>query len=137
LGAMWAAGRRRLGLPPGGLLNFFPFERGKGRDGAFFCEPTTIGEGDRGIDGVDGDFGGRDSRSERFSDLDDIDITPAPIDWAGDLKNQNNKKINGTEFKCCSLDFTGASGESWLPMRMKISRDIDIAVHELHCSAQN
>jgi hypothetical protein len=91
-------------------------------------------EGEWDIAGVLGDCGGRDPRPRRFSDLKDIDITPAAIDWVGNLKHQNYKKIKVSESKCWSLDFTGASGESWLPMRMKISRDIDIAVHELHCS---
>ena len=54
----------------------------------------------------------------------------------GDLKNQNHERIKEFAIKCWGLDLTGASGEFWLPMRMKISRDIDIAVHELHCSAK-
>lgn len=71
-------------------------------------------------------------RPRGFSGRNVLDLTLWPIDWAGSLKRKNRKDINGTEFKCWSLDFTGASGEIWLPMRMKISAEIDIAVHELH-----
>jgi hypothetical protein len=77
---------------------------------------------------VVGDFGGRDSRSKRFSDLNDIDITLLNIDWFGSLGDPNGKKINHPEATCWSLDFTGAPGETWVPIRMRISPDIDIAV---------
>jgi hypothetical protein len=77
---------------------------------------------------VVGDFGGRDSRSERFGDLNDIDIRLLNIDWIGSLGDPNDKKINHPEVTCWSLDFTGASGEAWVPIRMKISGDIDIAL---------
>jgi hypothetical protein len=63
---------------------------------------------------------------KRFRDVDDIDITSPPIDRAGSLKNPNNKKIKRTEAKRWSLDFTGASGSSWLRLRMKISVGTDI-----------
>ena len=76
-----------------------------------------------------GDFGGYDSRSERFGDLNDIDITLLNIDWIGSLGDPNDKKINHPEVTCWSLDFTGASGEAWVPIRMRISGDIDIALY--------
>jgi hypothetical protein len=79
--------------------------------------------------GGERDLGVCRSPPKRFRHLDDIDITSPHIDWAGSLKNLNNKKINGTEAKCWSLDFTGASGASWLPLRMKISLGIDIEPH--------
>jgi hypothetical protein len=63
--------------------------------------------------GGEGDLGVCRSRPKRFRNLNDIDITSAPVDWAGSLKNPNNKKINKTEVKRWSLDFTGASGSSW------------------------
>jgi hypothetical protein len=78
---------------------------------------------------VVGDFGGRDSRSERFSDLDDIDITLLNIDWIGRLGDPNYKKINHPEVTCWSLDFTGVSREAWVPNRVQISGDIDIALY--------
>jgi hypothetical protein len=78
---------------------------------------------------VVGDFGGRDSRSKRFSDLNDIDITLLNIDWVGSLGDPNSKKINNPEVRCWSLDFTRASGEAWVLIRMKISGDIDIALY--------
>jgi hypothetical protein len=78
---------------------------------------------------VVGDYGGRDSRSKRFSDLNDIDMAPAGIDWPGDLKNPKYKRSRKPEATCCSLDFTGASVEAWVLIRMKISRAIDIAVY--------
>jgi hypothetical protein len=77
-----------------------------------------------------GDWGGRESRPKRFGELEDLDLTSWPIEGAGIRKDQNRKNINGTEFKCWSLDFTGASGEIWLPKRMRISRDIEIAVQD-------
>ena len=46
---------------------------------------------------VVGDFGGRDSRSKRFSELNDIDITLLNIDWVGSLGDPNDKKINHPE----------------------------------------
>jgi hypothetical protein len=76
-----------------------------------------------------GDFGGRDSRSERFGDLNDIDITLLNIDWIGILGDPNSKMINNPEVRCWSLDFTGASGEVWVLIRMKISGDSDIALY--------
>ena len=75
-------------------------------------------------------LGGRESRPERFSELEDIDLTPWPIEGAGIRKDQNRKNVNWPEFKCWSLDFTGASGEIWLPKRMRISRDIEIAAKD-------
>jgi hypothetical protein len=78
---------------------------------------------------VAGGSGGRESRVERFGDLNDIDITHWNIDWAGDLKIQNDKKINWPELMCWSLDFTWASGESCLRLRMKISVGTDIKSH--------
>ncbi len=71
-----------------------------------------VWEVDWDIARVGGDFGGRDSRSERFSDLNDIDITLLNIDWIGILGDPNHKKINPPEVTCWSLDFTGASGEA-------------------------
>ncbi len=95
-----------------------------------------VWEVDWDIARVGGDFGGRDSRSERFSDLNDIDITLLNIDWVGSLRNPNDKKINNPEVTCRSLDITGASGEAWVPIRMKISGDIDSAGYQLHCFVQ-
>jgi hypothetical protein len=85
---------------------------------------------------VVGDFGGRDSRSKRFSDFNDIDITLLNIDWVGSPGDPNDNKINHPEVTCWSLDFTGVSGEVWVPIRMKISGDIDIALYDLHCSVK-
>jgi hypothetical protein len=62
--------------------------------------------------GGEGDLGVCDSHPKSFRNLDDIDITSANIDWVGSLKNPNNKKIDGTEAKRWSLDFTRASGAS-------------------------
>jgi hypothetical protein len=76
-----------------------------------------------------GDFGGRDSRSERFGDLNDIDITLLNIEWIGSLGDPNKKKINHPEVTCWGLDFAGASGEAWVPIRMRILSDIDIALY--------
>lgn len=59
-----------------------------------------------------GGCGGRGLRLERFGDLYDGDIMRWNIDWAGGLKNRNDKKINGAETKCWRLDFTGASVDS-------------------------
>lgn len=42
---------------------------------------------------VVGDFGGRNSRSQRFSDLNDIDMIPGRVGWAGDRKNPKYRKI--------------------------------------------
>jgi hypothetical protein len=91
-------------------------------------------EGEWDLAGVVGDFGGSDPWPRGFTERNDLDLALGPIDWVGDLKNQNHKRIQAFEIKCWSLDFTRASGEFWLPMRMKISRDIDIPVHELPCS---
>ncbi len=76
-----------------------------------------------------GDFGGRDSRSERFGDLNDIDIMLLNIDWIGSLGDPNDKTINHPEVTCWSLDFTGVSREAWVPNRVQISGDIDIALY--------
>jgi hypothetical protein len=75
-------------------------------------------------------LGGRESRPERFGEPEDLDLTPWPIEGVGIWKDQNRKNFNRPEFKCWSLDFTGASGEIWLPKRMRISRDIEIAVQD-------
>jgi hypothetical protein len=93
-------------------------------------------EGEWDLAGVVGDWGGHDSRPRGFSERNDLDLALGPFDWVGDLKNENHKRIKEFEIKCWGLDLTGASGEFWLPMRMKISRDIDIAVREQNCSAE-
>ena len=49
---------------------------------------------------------------KRFRYLHDIDIEPPPIDWIGNLKNPNNKKIKQSEVMCWSLDFTGVERHS-------------------------
>jgi hypothetical protein len=92
-----------------GFRGLFEFERGNGWGGTTVRERAAAGEVDWEIDG---DLGGCRSPPKRFKNLHDIDITSAPIDWAGSLKNPNNKKFNRTESKCWSLDFAGASGET-------------------------
>jgi hypothetical protein len=122
------------GCCPGGVFGAFDQLRvGRGW-GLCLANGRRFGEGEWDPAGVVGDFGGRDPRPRGFSERNDLDLALGPIDWVGDLKNQNRERIKEFEIKCWGLDFTGASGEFWLPMRMKISRDIDIAVHERHCS---
>ena len=55
---------------------------------------------------------GNASRRERFGEVHDIDITHLPIDWVGDLKNLNLKKINKSKSSCWSLDLMGLGRES-------------------------
>jgi len=78
-----------------------------------------VWEVDWDITRVVGDFGGRDSRSKCFGDLNDIDITLLNIEWVGSLGDPNHKKLNHPEVRCWSLDFTGASGEAWVLIWMK------------------
>ncbi|MDH4476240.1 MAG: hypothetical protein QE274_07165 [Verrucomicrobiaceae bacterium] len=59
-----------------------------------------------------GGFGGGESRLERFSKVNDIDITHLNIDWVGDSKDLNIKKINGSESSCWNLDFMGFGRQS-------------------------
>jgi hypothetical protein len=44
-----------------------------------------------------GGFLGNASRRERFGEVHDIDISHLHIDWVGDPKDLNIKKINGSE----------------------------------------
>jgi hypothetical protein len=62
--------------------------------------------------GGESDLGGCHSHPKNFRNLNDIDIAAPNIDWVGNLKNPNNKKIKKNEVMCWSLDFTSASGES-------------------------
>ena len=55
---------------------------------------------------------GDESRRERFGNVNCIDISHLHIDWVGDSKNLNIKKINESESSCWSLDFTGFGRES-------------------------
>ena len=59
-----------------------------------------------------GGFGGGESRLERFSKVNDIDTTHLNIDWVGDSKDLNIKKINGSESSCWNLDFMGFGRQS-------------------------
>jgi hypothetical protein len=59
-----------------------------------------------------GGFGGGESGLERFGEVHDIDISHFHIDWVGDSKNLNIKKINESESSCWSLDFMGFERES-------------------------
>jgi hypothetical protein len=59
-----------------------------------------------------GGFGGGESGRERFGEVNDIDITLLPIDWVGDPKNLNIKKINESESSCWNLDFMGFGRQS-------------------------
>jgi len=51
-------------------------------------------------------------RLKKFRDLNDIDIALPHIDWVGNLRNRNNKKIKQSELMCWSLDFTGVERHS-------------------------
>ncbi len=68
-------------------------------DGGRFWGGGGLGGG-LGCARVVGDFGGRNSRSKSFSDVNDIDITLLNIDWAGSLGEPNHKKINHPEVTC-------------------------------------
>jgi hypothetical protein len=102
---------------------------GKGGVGPLFANGRRLGRWIGRSTGGEGDLGVCDSHPKSFRNLDDIDITSANIDWVGSLKNPNNKKIDGTEAKRWSLDFTRASGASWQTSRMKISLGTDIESH--------
>ena len=105
---------------------------GKGGVGPLLANGRRLGRWIGRSTGGEGDLGVCHSRPKRFRNLKDIDITSANIDWVGSLKNPNNKKIDGTEAKRWILDFTGALGESWLRLRMKVSVGTDIESHEIH-----
>ena len=55
---------------------------------------------------------GDESRRERFGNVNCIDISHLHIDWVGDSKNLNIKKINGSESSCWNLDFMGFGRQS-------------------------
>ena len=59
-----------------------------------------------------GGFGGGESRRERFGKVNSIDITHLNIDWVGDSKDLNIKKINESESSCWNLDFMGFGRQS-------------------------
>ncbi len=59
-------------------------------------------------------------------ELQDIDLMAPPIDWVGSLRNPNDKKSKRVEVTCWNLDFTWASGESWVRLRMRVSLGTDI-----------
>jgi hypothetical protein len=59
-----------------------------------------------------GGFGGGESGHKRFGEVHDIDITYLNIDWVGDSKDLNIKKINGSESSCQNLDFMGFGRQS-------------------------
>lgn len=80
-----------------GFLGGFRFERGNGRGWTAFGGWAAAGELDRESTGVVAGPGGVESRPERFSELNDIDITNWHIDWVGDPKNPNIRNINESE----------------------------------------
>ena len=59
-----------------------------------------------------GGFGGGESRRKRFGEVNDIDITHLNIDWVGDSKVINIRKINESESSCWNLDLMGFGRES-------------------------
>ena len=73
-----------------------------GRDEAVGVEAADFGGG----------FGGGESGLERFGEVNDIDITHLRIDWVGDSKNLNIKKINESESSCWNLDLMGFGRQS-------------------------
>jgi hypothetical protein len=62
--------------------------------------------------GFESDLGGAIHPLKKFRNLNDIDIAPPPIDWVGNLRNRNYKKITQPEVMCWSLDFTGVERHS-------------------------
>ena len=59
-----------------------------------------------------GGFGGGESRRKRFGEGNDIDISHLHIDWVGDSKDLNIKKINESESSCWNLDLMGFGRQS-------------------------
>jgi hypothetical protein len=55
---------------------------------------------------------GDESRRERFGNVNCIDISHLHIDWVGDSKNLNIKKINESESSCWNLDLMGFGRQS-------------------------
>ncbi len=117
--------RRRWKTEDGGIFwRGDDFGSGHRRDG-MAAEEAKVGRGRngwgkgrrgrvvfwRGTMDLAGGLVGDASRRERFGEVNDIDITHLPIDWVGDPKNLNIKKINESESSCWSLDFMGLERE--------------------------
>jgi hypothetical protein len=79
-----------------------------------FAKGTSGRDEAVGVEAADfaGGFGGGESRRKRFGEVNDIDITHLHIDWVGDPKNLNIKKINESESSCWNLDFMGFGRQS-------------------------
>jgi hypothetical protein len=83
--------------------------QGERRGTMDFAKGTSGRDEAVGVEAADfaGGFGGGESRLERCGEVNDIDINHLPIDWVGDSKNLNIKKINESESSCWNLDFMG------------------------------
>ena len=66
----------------------------------------------RGTTDLAGGLVGDASRRKRFGEVNDIDITHLHIDWVGDSKDLNIKKINESESSCWNLDLMGFGRQS-------------------------
>ena len=75
------------------IRDLFKNERGKGRGRDVLCERSAIEEVDGEMDEVEGDFGMGRAPLKRFRSLYDINMTPPNIDWVGNLRIPNYKKI--------------------------------------------